>query len=86
MKMTKIDIGSCVYCDFCNVDYAGKSDTGGVLFQGKAVCPQCVPKLEADVRCYGEEHFIRARCPDGKSFAEWVLWLRGGDNTITIYE
>lgn len=80
-----IDVGDSVCCDYCGDEYIGKPDQGGLLFQSKAVCPQCAPKLEADAKLYGEESFIRARCPAGMSFHAWVMSLRGGDNTIKVY-
>lgn len=80
-----IDVGDSVCCDFCGEEYVGRSDTGGLLFQSKAVCPRCAPKLEADAVLYGETEMIRARCPAGVSFHAWVMRLRGGDNTIRVY-
>lgn len=80
-----IDVGDSVICDFCGDEYRGRPDTGGLLFQSKAVCPRCTPKLEADIALYGESHFVRARCPVGMSFHSWVMQLRGGDNQIKVY-
>jgi len=85
-KETVIDIGPEVCCDLCNEDYTGKPDSGGILFGSYAACPRCAPKIERDAKADGEERYIKARCPKGKSYAEWVLWLRNGDNTVTIRE
>lgn len=80
-----IEVGDSARCDFCGDEYRGRPDPGGILFQSKAVCPQCAPKLEADAALYGETSFIRARCPPGVSFHAWVMGLRGGDNAIKVY-
>lgn len=80
-----IDVGDSVCCDFCGDEFRGQPDVGGLLFQSKAVCPRCAPKLEKDAAGYGETHFIRGRCPPGMSFHAWVMELRGGDNTVKVY-
>lgn len=72
IKIIKIDVGNAVYCDFCGDDYTNSPDQGGLMFGSKATCPKCVPKIESSSKRYGEEHFIRSRCPEGKSFANWV--------------
>ena len=83
--MTSYDIGATVLCDLCNGDFTKSTRTGGFLFGSKAVCPDCAPAFEKSVREYGEEHYIRGRCPDGKSFADWCRDdLRMGNNMVTI--
>lgn len=67
-----VDMGDTVYCDYCNKDYTNSDAKGGLLFGSYAVCPLCVPETEASAKRFGEEHFIRARCPEDKSFAQWV--------------
>lgn len=80
-----IDVGDSVCCDFCGDEYRGRPDIGGLLFQSKAVCPKCAPKVAGDAIHYGEEHLIRGRCPPEMSFHAWVMQLRGGDNAIKVY-
>lgn len=84
MTIQKIDVGNYVECDFCSKQYTGKPDVGGLLFGSKGACPECAPRLEQDAEKYGETEHIKARCPEGMSFAAWIVWLRDGNNTITI--
>ena len=84
MKTETIECGDQVLCDFCNEDWTGREESGGFLFQSKAVCPTCAPKSLASIKGYGEEQFIRGWCPKDLSFADWVLRLRYGRNQITI--
>lgn len=72
MEVIKIDVGNRVICDFCNDEFTDRPDAGGLLFQTKAACPACAPRVEEGAKKYGEEHFIRGRCPEGKPFAQWV--------------
>ena len=80
------DLGDAVLCDMCDEDYSNSTDKGGLTFGSKAVCPKCVPRVEASAKKYGEEWNIKNRCPADKSFAEWVREdLRGGKPaTMTI--
>lgn len=68
----KIDPGRHVLCDSCGDEFTDSSESGGILVGSKAICPTCAPQWEADMKRFGESHLIRARCPDGKSFADWV--------------
>lgn len=77
-----IDIGDAVVCDFCNADYTDSEESGGVLIGSFAVCPRCAPDALRSADKHGEP--VDAVCPPDKSFKEWVLELRGGDNTIRI--
>ncbi len=77
-----IDIGDAVVCDFCNLDYTDSDEHGGVLVSSYAVCPRCAPTTIENAHKYNEP--VDAFCPEDKSFKEWVLELRGGDNTIRI--
>lgn len=68
-----IDPGNMVVCDDCNRDFTNSPMIGGIYgFGSKAICPICTPKWLADAKRYGEERFIKARCPDDKPFADWV--------------
>lgn len=84
MDETVIDIGDKVICDQCSKDYTESDASGGFLFGSHAVCPECAPAMLENIRKYGEERYIRGTCPEGMSFKDWVLQLRGGDNTIRI--
>lgn len=87
MKLTRqFDVGDTVICDWCGADWTGRPESGGVLFQSHAVCPDCEKKIEPDIRGNKESRQIRGRCPVNMSFAEWVVMLRGGDNTVKFYE
>lgn len=79
-----IDLGEVVVCDICGNDYTGKQDSGGFIFGSYAYCPQCAASRIKDIRRFNEEHMIRARCPEGKSFAEFVINYRGRGATISI--
>lgn len=71
-KIFHINLGLSVFCDDCGDDYTDRPDEGGILFQNKACCPACAPRMEALAKKYNETHFIRARCPEGMSFSDWV--------------
>lgn len=79
------DIGDTVACDICDEEWTGRPESGGFLFSSKAVCPKCADEVRDWAILYNEEHFIRATCPKGKPFAQWILEdIRKGDNKITI--
>lgn len=78
------DVGPQVVCDNCGADWTGRPESGGFLFVTKAICPTCAPVYERDIVRYGETRHIRQRCPEGLSFAQWVLQLRAGDNTVIV--
>lgn len=67
-----LEPGEMVFCDDCGEDFTDSPVEGGMLFGSKALCPTCTPKWEKGAKEYGEEHFIRARCPAGKTYANWV--------------
>lgn len=82
-----VDLGDRVICDFCGGEYTERADAGGLLFGSKAACPGCAPRLERDAKKYGEEHYIRGRCPEGKSFAAWVRedLRKGSPGEVRVY-
>jgi len=83
MQKEIINLGDMVACDYCNQD---SFESGGIYFSGYAICPKCsVGALKTIVEC-DEEEFITARCPEGKSFHDWVIEdLRNGQpGTIEI--
>ncbi len=84
---TVIDLGRLVVCDACDTDLTDDPRPGGFLFGSYAYGPCCAAKRLVSIQGYGEEHFIRAWCPDGASFADWVRGLRSsvpGGNEIRI--
>lgn len=81
---TPIDIGPIVVCDWCDEDWTTRTESGGFIFQSKAVCPTCAPGLMSDLIKHGERHFVRATCPDGQAFADFVRAYRGDNNSIRI--
>lgn len=72
LDVITVDPGDEVYCDICNKNYTNLPDKGGIQFESKAVCPECTPRIEQNAKRYREERFIKATCPEGKSFANWV--------------
>ena len=86
MKLESIqDIGETVICDMCGDDLSDSDESGGFLFLSNAVCPHCADERLKSIRSYNEEKHIRAFCPSDMSFKDWVLQLRGGNNTIRTY-
>lgn len=62
----RVDPGRVVRCDFCNDDYTDAVTQGGLLFGTYAVCPECSERIPPNGRN------VKAHCPEGKSFADWV--------------
>lgn len=87
--MKEIDIGNVVICDMCNTDYSESDEQGGLIYRTHAVCPRCAPGWEIITKTPNLARRpidqIKARCPSGLSFRDWILKLRGGDNKIRIY-
>lgn len=72
MRIT-IEPGRSVVCDGCSKDFTDSPESGGVYgLMTKAFGPCCAASILAKAKQYGEEQYIRARCPPGKSFADWV--------------
>lgn len=84
MAIEQFDIADHVECDGCSKVFTDSDEPGGILFGSKGYGPCCAAKMEADIKRFGEEQYIRDRCPPGMAFKEWVLKLRGGNNTVTI--
>jgi hypothetical protein len=76
------DVGETVVCDVCSEDWTNRTESGGFLFGTYAYCPDCAKKRISGIINGGEARHIRAYCPKGMSFKDWVILLRGGDNTI----
>jgi len=81
----KVSIGDIVVCDICDKDYTSSDKTGGFIFVSKAYCPDCASKSEGAIKKYGEEKYIRARCPAGTPFADFVRQYRGDFNYVSIH-
>jgi hypothetical protein len=79
----RIELGRDVLCDSCDTDLTDDPRTGGFMFGSYAYGPCCLHKLDR-IRSYGEEDHIRAWCPEGVSFADWVRGMRGPDAAITV--
>jgi hypothetical protein len=79
-----VPVGDLVLCDIDSTDLTADARSGGYLFGSYAVGPCCAESHEARVRGYGEQWNIRARCPEGVSFADWVRDLRGADAAFTV--
>lgn len=82
-----VDIGNTVICDICDADYTNSEQSGGVYGLGsKAICPDCEPRIMESAKRHNEEWAIKAHCPAGMSFADWVRnILREGNNAVTTY-
>lgn len=73
MQVIKLEPGRIVLCDLCNGDWTDRPESGGFYGLGsKAICPDCAPELFAELRRNPEPGNVRALCPPGKSFADWV--------------
>ncbi len=72
LEVINLDVGHRVFCDSCNREFTGSKEGGGIQFQSKAIGPCCAEHWERAAVKHNETGFIRARCPDGKSFADWV--------------
>lgn len=91
MKQEVKTIGDRVFCDWsCNKEYTHSPAKGGLLFGSYAVCPECAPDVEAKAVKNQEENRIRARCPEGMSFRDWVVNVlrknKPGTITTTVFK
>ena len=67
------NLGNMVICDYCNEDYTYSDEEGGILFGSKAVCPRCAPNTLRNAEKFGELDLVKARCPKGMSFKNFVI-------------
>jgi hypothetical protein len=79
-----VPVGDLVLCDIDSTDLTADTRSGGYMFGSYAVGPCCAEGHEARVRGCGEQWNIRARCPEGVSFADWVRAMRGPDAAFTV--
>ena len=64
---------SRILCDLCGKDWTDIDTSGGIMFAGKSICPECEPGIEEKALQETEEHLITARCPNNMSHAEWIV-------------
>lgn len=79
-----LDIGNKVLCDMCAEDYSHSNAVGGFLFESKAVCPKCAPRVANLIIEYNEQKYIVDMAREGETFLDFVLRIRAGDNTIRV--
>lgn len=79
-----IDVGRTVICDRCDTDLTDDPRSSGYLFSSYAYGPCCADDALSSIRRHNEEHYIRAYCPEGMSFADWCRSLRGNNNQIIV--
>lgn len=80
----KVELGLEVACDDCGEDWTAREESGGFLFGSYAYCPNCAEKGLKSIRQYSEEKYIKAFCPEGVSFADFVCAMRGAGAGITV--
>ncbi len=83
-----VDVGRLVACDSCDTDFTDSPDSGGFIFESKGICPKCGPRYRQMAEQHGEwtERFVKAECPPGQSFADFVREYRGPNSTIHVGE
>ena len=79
-----VNVGNIVVCDSCEKDYTDSSESGGFIFGSRGYCPVCAPRMMQRINHYGEEQYIKAYCPEGMSFADFIRGYRGDRNYIQI--
>lgn len=79
-----IPIGQVVVCDGCDRDFTRSDESGGFIFGSYGYGPCCADRMMQTIRRYAEEHLIRAHCPEGVSFADFIRQYRGPDAAIQI--
>ena len=79
-----VPVGDTVLCDNDDTDLTTDPRSGGFLFGSYAIGPCCAEQYLANIRRYGEEDHVKARCPEGTGFADWVRAIRGPDAAITV--
>lgn len=84
MSIERHHIGRRVMCDSCGKEWTDLPDSGGVLFETKAYGPCCLARVEESILRYKEERFVKARCPAGMSFANWVHSWRESDEVVIL--
>ncbi len=66
-----------VQCDLCAKDYTlDETSAGGMIVLSNAICPACSDRFLQLTLSYGEQHCIRARCPDNMTFRDFMRRYR----------
>jgi hypothetical protein len=66
-----------VICDMsCNQDWTNRPESGGFVMDSNGVCPDCAPRLRADLTKYGELDHIKKECPPDMSYADFIREVR----------
>ena len=86
MKTEIIDVGDHVECDNCGKIFTDSVAEGGFVFGSNGICPECAPSYLESIKKYKEERYIKARAQPGETFKNFILRVRGGDNTVRITE
>jgi hypothetical protein len=81
-----VEVGRLVVCDSCSKDLTESPESGGFVFGSYGYGPCCAERFLAEIRRYGEEEFIKAHCPPGMSFADFIRAYRGPASCIRIGE
>ncbi len=81
-----IPVGRIVVCDDCGKDYTDLPDTGGVIVQSKAICQLCAVTWLKVIAKHHEEEHIKAICPEGEIFADFVRDYRVRRNHLIMLE
>lgn len=88
MKTETYDIGDTVICDLCGTDFSegteAQDEKGGYIFGSNGVCPRCAQEFYSRIREHNEQGHIKALCPSDKTFLEFIIDARGGNNTVEI--
>lgn len=80
-----VDIGDIVVCDSCNRDFTNSSESGGFVFSSYGYGPCCAPRMMEEITRYGEQRFIKARCPAAISYADFIRAYRGPDGNSILF-
>ena len=81
----ELNMGNRVFCDAaCGKEYTHSKKEGGFIFGSKAYCPKCAKEALPRIRGYNEEWNIKAYCPEGMSFKDFVLQYRGDNNSVKV--
>ena len=79
-----VAVGRIVVCDSCSGDFTTSPDSGGIIFSSSAYCPACTERMMPTITGFGETYLIRAKCPQGVSFADFVRTYRGPHAGIQV--
>lgn len=79
-----VPISDLVVCDVCGDDYTDSPEKGGMIFSSSAYCRRCTTNAMPNIIRWSEQNYIRAMCPEGVTFADFVRSHRGPNATIQI--